>query len=76
MPETDDMLLYTAAQVRELDRRAIEDCGFDGYELMCRAGAALLRQVEQDWPNARQVTVLCGPGNNGGDGYVLARLLR
>jgi NAD(P)H-hydrate epimerase len=76
MPESDDMLLYTAAQVRELDRRAIEDAGIDGYELMCRAGAALLRQVEQDWPNARRVTVLCGPGNNGGDGYVLARLLR
>lgn len=76
MPEIDDMLLYTAAQVRELDRRAIEDAGIDGYELMCRAGTALLRQVEQDWPNARQVTVLCGPGNNGGDGYVVARLLR
>ena len=75
MPEIDDMLLYTAAQVSELDRLAIKAGGIDGYELMCRAGQALLGQVEQDWPNARKVTVLCGPGNNGGDGYVLARLL-
>jgi ADP-dependent NAD(P)H-hydrate dehydratase / NAD(P)H-hydrate epimerase len=75
MPEIDDMLLYTAAQVRELDRRAIEDSGIEGYELMCRAGTALLGQVEREWPDVRQVTVLCGPGNNGGDGYVLARLL-
>ncbi len=76
MPETDDMLLYTAAQVRELDRRAIEDSGIAGYELMCRAGEALLRQLKRDWVDARKITVLCGPGNNGGDGYVLARLLQ
>ncbi|VAW71670.1 NAD(P)H-hydrate epimerase / ADP-dependent (S)-NAD(P)H-hydrate dehydratase [hydrothermal vent metagenome] len=69
------MLLYTAAQVRELDRRAIEDAGIDGYELMCRAGSALLQQVKRDWPDAGKVVLLCGPGNNGGDGYVLGRLL-
>ena len=76
MPEIDDMLLYTAAQVRELDRRAIEDAGIAGYELMCRAGVALCEQVNKEWPDAGQVCVLCGPGNNGGDGYVVARLLR
>ncbi|WP_412852422.1 NAD(P)H-hydrate dehydratase [Ectothiorhodospira shaposhnikovii] len=66
--------LYTAAQVRELDRRAIEDHGIPGYTLMCRAGAAALDRLRRQWPGARTLAVCCGPGNNGGDGYVLARL--
>jgi ADP-dependent NAD(P)H-hydrate dehydratase / NAD(P)H-hydrate epimerase len=76
MSEPVYMPLYTAAQVRELDRAAIGDAGIAGYELMCRAGAALAHCVARRWPQARRVRVLCGPGNNGGDGYVLARLLR
>lgn len=75
MPENTDIALYTAEQVRELDRRAITLYGIPGYELMSRAGAALARQVDSDWPHADEVCILCGPGNNGGDGYVLARLL-
>jgi len=65
--------LWTAAQVRELDRRAIEVHGTAGRELMERAGSAALDALLQRWPAARDVTVLCGGGNNGGDGYVLAR---
>ncbi len=68
--------LYTAAQVRELDRRAIEERGIPGYELMTRAGHATLNAVRALWPGARSVAVLCGPGNNGGDGYVVARVAR
>jgi NAD(P)H-hydrate epimerase len=68
--------LYTAAQVRELDRRAIEDHGIDGYELMTRAGHATLNALRALWPATRSVAVLCGPGNNGGDGYVVARVAR
>lgn len=75
-PETDDIPLYTAAQVRELDRTAIETHGIPGYELMCRAGAALERAVRQTRAGDAPVCVVCGPGNNGGDGYVLARLVR
>jgi NAD(P)H-hydrate epimerase len=75
MPEPVYIPLYTAAQVRELDRMAIEDEGIPGYELMCRAGAALLGCIQNAWPEVKRVCVLCGPGNNGGDGYVLARLL-
>ena len=75
MPETADSPLYTAAQVRELDRLAIQEGGIPGYELMCRAGAALARRVDIDWPGVESLCILCGPGNNGGDGYVLARLL-
>ncbi|SEQ44401.1 NAD(P)H-hydrate epimerase [Ectothiorhodospira magna] len=66
--------LYTAAQVRELDRRAIEDQGIPGYTLMGRAGAAALERLQRQWPQAGTLAIYCGPGNNGGDGYVLARL--
>jgi NAD(P)H-hydrate epimerase len=68
--------LYTAAQVREFDRVAIQELGIPGYELMTRAGRATLRTLRSLWPAARSVTVLCGPGNNGGDGYVIAREAR
>lgn len=65
--------LYTAEQVRELDRRAIEDAGIDGYDLMQRAGAAAFDCLHRRWPEARSLVVLAGRGNNGGDGYVIAR---
>jgi len=68
--------LYTAEQVRDLDRRAIEELGIPGYELMTRAGHATLNGLRALWPAARSVAVLCGPGNNGGDGYVVARVAR
>ena len=65
--------LYTAAQVRELDRTAISNLGIAGFVLMQRAAAAGWRVLKKRWPNARRIVVLCGPGNNGGDGYLLAR---
>ena len=68
--------LYTAAQVRELDRQAIEECGIPGIELMSRAAAALLLQVQTRWPQVRRLLVLAGSGNNAGDGYLLAALAR
>jgi ADP-dependent NAD(P)H-hydrate dehydratase / NAD(P)H-hydrate epimerase len=68
--------LYTAEQVRDLDRRAIEDLGIPGYELMTRAGHATLNGLRALWPSTRSIAVLCGPGNNGGDGYVVARVAR
>lgn len=74
MPTLSEIPLYRAAQVREFDRRAIVDTGIDGYALMTRAAAAALRQLRQQWPNARRLCVVCGAGNNAGDGYVLARL--
>lgn len=68
--------LYTAAQMRELDRRATAALGIASSELMTRAGAAAFALLRQSWPDARRIVVACGPGNNGGDGYVLARLAR
>lgn len=66
--------LYIATQVRELDRIAIEERGIPGATLMQRAGAAVFQLVRARWPRARRIAVVCGPGNNGGDGYVMARL--
>ena len=68
--------LYTAEQVRELDRLAIEEAGIPGYTLMCRAGEAGWSRLITCWPDARCIVVVCGTGNNGGDGYVVARLAR
>jgi len=66
--------LYSAAQVRELDRRAIEQLHVPGYTLMQRAGAACWQEILRRWPAAERIAVVCGNGNNGGDGYVIARL--
>jgi len=67
--------LPDAATMRAIDQWAIEEQGVSGLDLMERAGAGVARAVEQlagDGP----VTVVCGKGNNGGDGLVVARLLR
>ena len=66
--------LYTAAHLRILDRHAIEAAGISALTLMNRAGAAALRALRTAWPTARRIVVVCGAGNNGGDGFVLARL--
>lgn len=68
--------LYRAEQVRRLDRCAIRDQGIPGIELMNRAGEAAYRILRERWPSARDLTVLAGIGNNGGDGYAIARLAR
>ena len=68
--------IYSASQVRELDRLATAQLGVPSFELMSRAGAQALRVLRRRWPAARTVVVLCGGGNNGGDGFVLARLAK
>ncbi len=59
-----------------MDRRAIEEGGIPGYTLMQRAGDAAFEALRRHWPEARAIAVLCGAGNNAGDGYVVARLAR
>lgn len=68
--------LYRAEQTRELDRLAIDYYGIAGYALMSSAGQAVFEQIRRRWPRVRQLAILCGGGNNGGDGYVIARLAR
>src|SRR5690606_8140689 len=68
--------LYRTADVRELDRTAIQVHGIPGFELMCRAGRAAFALLRERWPAAQQIAVVCGTGNNGGDGFVVAALAR
>ncbi len=68
--------LYRTEQVREMDRLAIRDHGVSGYELMTRASSAAMILIHKKWPRITSVGIACGLGNNGGDGYVLARLLQ
>lgn len=65
---------YSAEQVRELDRIAIEEFDILGYTLMHRAAVFSYQQLKKKWPDAKSITVVCGAGNNAGDGYVLAGL--
>jgi len=67
-------LIYPVAAVREVDRAAIEDEGIPGYTLMTRAGEAAVHAARHRFPDERRWQIVCGAGNNAGDGYVVARL--
>lgn len=66
--------LYTAAQTRALDHCAIHDHGIPGGVLISRAAQAAFRHLLELWPEPGRVQVLCGTGNNGGDGFLVADL--
>lgn len=66
--------LHGTAAARRIDAQATALLGGDAYTLMQRAGQAAWQALAQRWPQAQRILVLCGTGNNGGDGYVLARL--
>jgi hydroxyethylthiazole kinase-like uncharacterized protein yjeF len=68
--------IYSAAQVRALDAWEIEKRRVPGFTLMTRAAESALKVLRTRWPEAKRLAVVCGAGNNGGDGYVLARLAR
>ena len=71
--------LLTSAQMRAIERTAIESGFVSGLELMERAGLGVVQAIHDTWPQLGagcRAVVLCGPGNNGGDGYVIARLLQ
>ena len=72
--------LLTAAQMRAIEAAAIASGKVTGLDLMERAGRGVIEAIFEEWPKLRatshRAVVLCGPGNNGGDGFVVARLLR
>ena len=70
--------VFTAAEMRALDARAIGTLGIPGPRLMEHAGRGAAALIAGEWApiRGRRVLVLCGRGNNGGDGFVVARLLK
>lgn len=70
--------IVTAAQMQELDRRTITEARVPATTLMERAGKGVVSFLEERWGSVRgkTVTIACGKGNNGGDGFVAAHLLR
>ncbi|MCW1932679.1 NAD(P)H-hydrate dehydratase [Pararhodobacter zhoushanensis] len=67
--------LVTSAQMRAIETAAIESGAVRGLDLMERAAEGVVAALVTRWPGAERACVLCGPGNNGGDGFAVARLL-
>ena len=70
------MKIVSAAEMRETDRATSERFGIPSLTLMENAGSAVARFVLSDYPRAHRISVICGKGNNGGDGFVAARKLK
>jgi ADP-dependent NAD(P)H-hydrate dehydratase / NAD(P)H-hydrate epimerase len=71
------MKIFTAAQMRELDRLTVERCGIPYATLMETAGSRVVEAILDQYGSiaGKEVAIFCGKGNNGGDGAVVARLL-
>src|SRR5436190_4236814 len=74
MPTT--MWIACAEHSRTLDKRTSEEFGIPANTLMERAGYAVFEAIREFAPTGSHITVFCGKGNNGGDGFVVARLAR
>lgn len=68
--------LLSAEEMKKADQLTIKAGSFSGYQLMQRAGTAVAEALLATYPYAARIAVLCGPGNNGGDGYITAEILR
>ena len=69
------MKIVSAAEMREIDRATSERFGVPSLTLMENAGSAVARFILSEYPQAKRISVICGKGNNGGDGFVIARQL-
>ena len=67
------MKILTADEMRTVDQLTTKQFGVASMDLMRHAGAAVARFVQREFPERRHIAVLCGKGNNGGDGFVAAR---
>ena len=69
------MKITTAAEMSAIDRATSQHHGVDSLTLMENAGGEVANFAREHWPDANRITVVCGKGNNGGDGFVAARRL-
>lgn len=69
------MKIVSTSEMREIDLRTSKDFGVPSYKLMENAGSAVARFILSEYPQAKSIGVICGKGNNGGDGFVVARRL-
>lgn len=69
------MRVLTAESMAKVDRRAVEELGLPGIVLMENAALGVVEAIEEEAPGAGSVLLVCGPGNNGGDGLAVARHL-
>ena len=69
------MKITTAAEMREIDRLTTERFGVHSLTLMENAGTAVASVARERFPEASRIAIVCGKGNNGGDGFVAARKL-
>ncbi|MDG3085661.1 NAD(P)H-hydrate dehydratase [Vibrio hannami] len=74
--KTSDTNLYLASDVREGEKEVASRLNLEMYELMTRAGQAAFDVLLSEYPEAKSLLVVCGGGNNGGDGYVVAKLAK
>ncbi|MEI6894644.1 MAG: NAD(P)H-hydrate dehydratase [Colwellia sp.] len=66
--------VYSAKQVLQNEANVAQSQGISMYALMQTAGAAVFAQLLKSWPNSKHILLLCGQGNNGGDGFIVAQL--
>lgn len=66
--------LYSSAEAKSLDALATQKYGVPAFDLMREAGLFTYKTLKKKWPLSRRIVVICGGGNNGGDGFVVARL--
>src|SRR5581483_5114303 len=76
VPSNPIMKILTADEMRAVDRLTTEHYRISSLDLMRNAGAAVARFILREFPRHRNIGVLCGKGNNGGDGFVAARHLK
>ena len=65
---------YKVNQLQCYEADAAQLIGINLWQLMQRAGAAVFQQIKEKFPDARKLIIICGKGNNGGDGYIIAAL--
>jgi ADP-dependent NAD(P)H-hydrate dehydratase / NAD(P)H-hydrate epimerase len=68
--------LYSVDSIVQLEQIAINQFGISAYELMQRAGQSVFDVIQHRYPQCKKILVLCGAGNNAGDGYVVARIAK